>query len=479
MTSAKRILALGALLCASTAYAGTPGWTVSESSGSVTVSRPGYSAVATRGGAVKAGDVISTGKNGRAVLVRGEEYLVVSPSARITIADPKPGAMTQIIQSFGNTLYKIKKMATPHFAVETPYLAAVVKGTTFSVTVTPKGASVQVTEGRVEVATPDGGASYLVTPGEIGIVSRDTPYRLKIEGKETRTIESPNRPAAPAPADIEVQAIETTSALDASISDGISEGSVQLASLSGGMISGDSVISIATATTRVAPVVPPVAVAELTPPTPLPTVPADTDKGASLAGSAPTVSASVVAAAPGTASPTPLPPASADVVPAVPPVLPSGGSVVPVSGVDAASATTPPMSLPPVPADVVPTVPPAPETVVSLPPVPVDVVPAVPPVTEMVIALPPVSVDAELALPPIIFTAAPIVQGGGNISVGGGASGIGAVVSNLPAGIGNGGGNNGNGQGNGGGNGSNGNGWGLGIGDRDNGRGVGRMRDDD
>ena len=431
MILAKRILALGALLCASTAYAGAPGWTVSESSGPVTVSRPGYSAVATRGGAVSAGDVISTGKNGRAVLVRGEEYLVVSPGARITIADPKPGAMTQIIQSFGNTLYKIKKMATPHFAVETPYLAAVVKGTTFSVTVTPKGASVQVTEGRVEVATPDGGASYLVTPGEIGIVSRDAPYRLKIEGKEARTIESPNRPAAPPPADIEVQATETASALDASISEGVSEGSVQLASLSGGMISGDSAISIATAATRV---VPPVAVIEQAPPTSLPTVSADI----------------------------------ATAVPAVPPVA------------DTVTA------LPPVPADVVPAGPPVVETVTALPPVPGDVVPTVPPPTETVTALPPVPTDIELSLPPIIFVTGPIVPGGVEVSVDSGASGIGAVVSNLPAGIGNNGngsGNNGNGNGNGGGNGSNaggqGNGLGLGLLDRDDSRGVGRMRDED
>jgi ferric-dicitrate binding protein FerR (iron transport regulator) len=39
-----------------------------------------------------------------------------------------------------------------------------VKGTTFSVTVSPTGASVQVIEGAVEVATNDGGARQLVEP---------------------------------------------------------------------------------------------------------------------------------------------------------------------------------------------------------------------------------------------------------------------------------------------------------------------------
>ncbi len=431
MTFATRILTLGALLCAGTAHAGTPGWTVSESSGAVTVTRPGYSAVVVRGGAVNAGDIVSTGKNGRAVLVRGEEYLVVSPGARITIADPKPGAMTQIIQSFGNTLYKIKKMATPHFAVETPYLAAVVKGTVFSVTVTPKGASVQVTEGRVEVATPDGGASYLVTPGEIGIVNRDAPYRLKIEGKEARTIDSPNRPAAPTPANTEVPAIETASSLDASISEAVGEGSVQLASLSGGMISGDAAIAIATASARVAPVAPvapvvaPVEIVALTPPVPTGTavavLPAP-EAGQPAVGAAPPATGPVVDVPTGAALPAALPPVPADAISVIPAITPPAETVTPGVGVD-----TPPATM--------------------LPPTPSEVVAAV------------------LPVPPSVVLQNPI-------------------VANLPASAGgNGNGNNGNGLGNGGGDGSNAGGQGNGRSfdddDRDDNRGRGRTGDDD
>ena len=201
MTPLKIALTLTGLLLSTTALADTPNWTMSEASGPVTVASSGLTRVASRGAMLSAGDVISTGTKGRAVIVRGQEYLIVAPNSRIKVADPaKSGGMTQIIEQLGNVVFKIKKMATPHFAVETPFLAAVVKGTTFSVTVTESGASVQVIEGRVEVETRDGGARYLALPGDIGSVSGSALSRLNIQGRETRTIVSPlqgDSPAAP------------------------------------------------------------------------------------------------------------------------------------------------------------------------------------------------------------------------------------------------------------------------------------------
>jgi len=193
VTQPRFALLLPALLLSTSALAGVPNWTMSESSGPVTVASSGMVRAASRGSTLSAGDVISTGAKGRAVIVRGQEYLVVAPNSRIRVADPaQSGGMTQIIEQIGNVVFKIRKMATPHFAVETPFLAAVVKGTTFSVTVTESGASVQVIEGRVEVETRDGGARYLVLPGDIGSVSANALGRLNVQGRETRTIVSPS-----------------------------------------------------------------------------------------------------------------------------------------------------------------------------------------------------------------------------------------------------------------------------------------------
>ena len=185
-----------ALLCSSTAWAGAPQWTVSESSGPVNIIQAGTTKVAQRGGALSIGDVIETGALGRAVLVRGQEYLVLSPNSRLGIADPaRSGGFIQIVQNWGSAIFKIEKKTEKHFAVKTPYLAAVVKGTTFNITVDDKGARVQVTEGRVEVATPDGKAVSMILPGEMGLVSAADVMRLRVQGLESRSIDSPGRAA--------------------------------------------------------------------------------------------------------------------------------------------------------------------------------------------------------------------------------------------------------------------------------------------
>ena len=190
MSMARGTLLVISLMASGAAYAGTPGWSVSEVSGPVFVGKPGLSktSTVTRGAALSAGDIVSTGKGGRAVIVRGGEYLTVAPNTQLQLTEPKAGTFTQIVQSFGNVVFKIQKKTTPHFQVKTPYLAAVVKGTTFSVTVTPAGASVQVTEGLVQVASLDGLVSRFVSPGEIGMIAASAPGQLSVLG-------TPNAPS--------------------------------------------------------------------------------------------------------------------------------------------------------------------------------------------------------------------------------------------------------------------------------------------
>ncbi len=245
-------LIIGALLSSSAAYAGAPGWQVSEISGNVTVARKGVVKIAQRQTKLAAGDVIKTGPKGRAILLRGGEYLVVSPASHIEIAEPaKSGKVTQIIEYLGNVLFRIDKKETPHFGVKTPYMAAVVKGTTFSVSVSQEGTAVQVTEGAVEVSTLDGGASELVTPGVIGMINSADPFDLVVIDGERRVIESPNKPAATGEKTDQVTAVKSTSApstaadkpdfsnLSGVVSAPIGEGRVELAELTNGLVRGD------------------------------------------------------------------------------------------------------------------------------------------------------------------------------------------------------------------------------------------------
>ncbi|MBA4308377.1 MAG: hypothetical protein C0429_16735 [Sphingopyxis sp.] len=186
------IMAIVALFVLSTpATASTKAWQISESTGAVSVESNGQVRTGARGMSLKAGDAVSTGSTGRAVIVRGGEYVIVSPKSRVRITKPEEtGAITQIFQSIGSALFKIEKKETPHFGVKTPYLAAVVKGTTFNVTVTANGATVQVTEGRVEVSTLDGGASDMIVPGRIGRVDANDLKLLKVMGNEAAGIRS-------------------------------------------------------------------------------------------------------------------------------------------------------------------------------------------------------------------------------------------------------------------------------------------------
>ncbi|SIN69852.1 FecR family protein, partial [Parasphingorhabdus marina DSM 22363] len=196
MKNVAKLLALSAFLSSAPALAETPKWKISESSGTVNILRAGVSKIAITGGQLRPGDVVSTGRKSRAVLVRGQEYVVVSPGSRIRISEPqKSGGLFQFFNEVGNVLFRIDKKATPHFGVKTPYLAAVVKGTTFSVTVSETGTAVQVTEGAVQVSTNDGGAQHLLSPGMIGMVTQDQQFRLTITGTASKVIDSPNAPA--------------------------------------------------------------------------------------------------------------------------------------------------------------------------------------------------------------------------------------------------------------------------------------------
>ena len=304
VTQLKIALVLPGLLLSTTALAGVPNWIMSEASGPVTVASSGMVRVANRGATLTAGDVISTGAKGHAVIVRGQEYLVVAPNSRIRVADPKQsGGMTQIIEQIGNVVYKIKKMATPHFAVETPFLAAVVKGTTFSVTVTETGASVQVIEGRVEVTTRDGGARYLVLPGDIGSVSAKALGRLNVQGRETRTIVSPTeggRTTVPTAQILKADPVAAANLpADAVIAVAVSEPPVRLGPATGGMVSGALVAMATAAPERQSAAVAAAPVAA----TPVATVPVAAAPVAAAPVAAAPVAAAPVAAAPVAAAP--------------------------------------------------------------------------------------------------------------------------------------------------------------------------------
>jgi len=159
-------LIVGAASGATAADSGV--WSISKSSGEVWVTTAGAEQASLRQeDPLKPGDVIRTGRNGRVLLVRGEETILVSPNSVIGLpTEKKDGMSTTILQQAGSILLEVEKRNVKHFEVETPYLAAVVKGTHFSVTVNAASTSVNVERGQVEVSDFKTGQIAQILPGQ-------------------------------------------------------------------------------------------------------------------------------------------------------------------------------------------------------------------------------------------------------------------------------------------------------------------------
>ncbi len=183
------VLAAIASLCLTIpdALAGSDGvWTISDMSGRVNIVRSGAAPVAlTAGDELRPGDMIETAADSRAILVRDGESMVVAPNSRMGLpASNDSNYATLILQKLGTVLFKVEKQHRQHFEVKTPYLAAVVKGTIFAVSVNSAGASVHVINGAVQVGDLSGKLA-LVRPGQTALVSSAPGATMSIQGEST------------------------------------------------------------------------------------------------------------------------------------------------------------------------------------------------------------------------------------------------------------------------------------------------------
>ena len=173
---------------ASAALAAEDGvWRVSKSSGQVWMTTSGAQLVSLGQEAVlKPGDSVRTGGNGRVLLTRGEETILVSPNSVIGVpTEKKDGLSTTIVQQAGSILLEVEKRNDKHFEVETPYLAAVVKGTQFRVSVNATSTSVDVLRGQVEVADFKSGQIAQVMPGQVATAFAHGKSGLSLSGSGT------------------------------------------------------------------------------------------------------------------------------------------------------------------------------------------------------------------------------------------------------------------------------------------------------
>lgn len=158
-------------------------WQVSKVSGEAWIAGSGVQQVAIgQATTLKPGDTIRTGRNGRVLLVRGAESMLISANSQVAVPTTTGSGRSTILQQAGSILLDVEKRNVQHFEVETPFLAAVVKGTQFRVTVTSGSAKVDVQRGQVQVSDFRSGQFVLVQPGQAASAAGGGGAGLRLSG---------------------------------------------------------------------------------------------------------------------------------------------------------------------------------------------------------------------------------------------------------------------------------------------------------
>jgi hypothetical protein len=168
----------------SAAIAQDAAWHVGKSSGDVWVTNAGVQQTSISSETtLNPGNYVRTGQSGRVLLVRGAESMLISPNSVIHIPkENKDGMSTTIVQRAGMIIFDVEKRNVKHFEVDTPTLAAVVKGTQFQVTVDKNESRVDVRRGQVEVLDFKSGQYALVHPDQMAKVSAQGSGGLSLGG---------------------------------------------------------------------------------------------------------------------------------------------------------------------------------------------------------------------------------------------------------------------------------------------------------
>ncbi len=120
-----------------------------------------------RGGTVASGQFLYAGGNGRAVLERDGQQITLGSSTHIMIEDrPGGGEFTTVYEQIGTVTVDVDARDVDYFAVRTQQLAAVVKGTRFTVSAAETASEVAVRRGVVNVQDPIGHRQVDVKSGQ-------------------------------------------------------------------------------------------------------------------------------------------------------------------------------------------------------------------------------------------------------------------------------------------------------------------------
>jgi len=179
---ASALMVVGCLLVFAPARATDSHWTIASAEGTAILILNGSEEVAaTQGYPVEAGATLITGVDGMVTLVRRGDSVTMHPNSEMTVPDTVSGDRMGVLQNLGRLLFRMETRESRNFEVRTPFLAATVKGTVFTVEVAADQATVTVTEGSVLVAPVRGGRSELVDAGNRASVKATSANKVDVE----------------------------------------------------------------------------------------------------------------------------------------------------------------------------------------------------------------------------------------------------------------------------------------------------------
>ncbi len=143
-------------------------WRLEKMSGDVRVSGPDRKWVAAKPKQIlKPGESVWTGRRSRAQIATDEGTVILSSRSLVKVpAQALPEGTTVLLHGQGQIRAKAQKRKERHFSIQTPFLAAVVKGTEFSVKAGSATTGIKVHEGQVGAVSVKSGETVDVKAGQ-------------------------------------------------------------------------------------------------------------------------------------------------------------------------------------------------------------------------------------------------------------------------------------------------------------------------
>lgn len=156
-------------------------WMVDRLRGQAMVQVDGQWRDLARGDIVDDSSPIKSLDGSRVTFVRGVERIELSGATEIRIFDRVGEKMTTVMQAYGEVTIEAERRNVQHFSVQTPYLAAIVKGTRFTVVSDDRQTNVEVLRGLVQVQDYVHEVATDIAPGQTAVVADDV--ALQVTGR--------------------------------------------------------------------------------------------------------------------------------------------------------------------------------------------------------------------------------------------------------------------------------------------------------